>query len=134
MKRLNLCVLCVALATACGGAAASFEGTARAPAAMATVKVSEGPNENTVSKLHVEHLAHPNSLRDDLTVYVAWIRPVGTLNWRNAGQLMVGDDLTGNLEIRSAFPRYDLAVSAETGGEVAKPSEFIVLEGKVGGA
>jgi hypothetical protein len=117
---------------ACSHAASvPLESTPRTPAAVGTMKVSEGPNENTIGKLHVEHLAPPQELRGDLNVYVAWVRPTGEEQWQNVGQLLVNEKLEGTLEVRVPHDRFDIAVSAENHGDVANPSEFIVMQGQV---
>jgi hypothetical protein len=125
-------LLLLSLSLACGqGATVPLETTPRTPAAVGTMKVSQGPNENTIGKLHVEHLAAPQELRGDLTVYVAWVRPIGEERWQNVGQLMVNDELEGSLELTVPHDRFDVAVSAESHGDASDPSEFIVMRGQV---
>lgn len=125
-------LLLLSLSLACShSGTVPLETTPRTPAAVGTVKVSQGPNENTIGKLHVEHLAPPQDLRGDLNVYVAWVRPIGEERWQNVGQLKVNDSLEGSLEVRVPHERFDVAVSAESHGDVSDPSEFIVMRGQV---
>jgi hypothetical protein len=132
MKHLSVLASILALAIACGGAVSvPLETTPRTPAAIGVVDVKQGPNHNTVGKLRVEHLAPPGALRSDLTVYVAWVRPVGAAQWQNVGQLLVGESREGVLEMRVAQDQFELSVSAESDGSVTRPSEFVVMRGQV---
>lgn len=124
----SLLLLCLA----CGGATSvPLETTPRTPAAVGVMDVKQGPNQNTVGKLHVEHLAPPQELRGDLNVYVAWVRPMGADRWQNVGQLIVDDSLEGTLELRVPHDRFEVSVSAENSGDVADPSDFVVMRGQV---
>lgn len=68
--------LLLALLIACGGAASvQLDTLPRAPAAVGVIEVKRGPNDNTVGKLRVEHMAPPTELGSELEVYVAWARP-----------------------------------------------------------
>lgn len=103
----------------------------RTPAAVGVVEVKQDSNQNTVGELRVQHLAPPQELRNDLNVYVAWVRPVGENAWQNVGQLVVGESREGNLEVRVPHPQFELTLSAESDGQAEQPSEFIVLRGAV---
>jgi hypothetical protein len=124
--------LTFAVALACGGGAnVPLETTPRTPAAVGSVDVEKGPNNNTVGQLHVEHLAPPQELRGDLSVYVAWVRPVGGNEWQNVGQFVVGEEREGSLQLRVPLEQFELSVSAESDGTATNPSEFVVLRGQV---
>ena len=114
-----------------GGATIPLETTPRTPAAVGSLQVEKGPNNNTVGMLHVEHLAPPQGLRGDLMVYVAWVRPVGSGEWQNVGQLVIGEEREGGLEIRVPLEQFEVSVSAESDGAATSPSEFVVLQGQV---
>ena len=133
MKQLIIVpTLLLALATACGGGTLiPLETTPRTPAAIGTINVDHGPNNNTVGKLHVEHLAPPGAIRNDLSVYVAWVRPMGASSWQNVGQLMVGESREGNLRLKVPQQQFELLVSAEGSGDATQPSEFVVMQGQV---
>lgn len=125
-------VFLLALATACGGGTRiPLETTPRTPAAIGAINVDHGPNNNTVGKLHVEHLAPPSALRADLSVYVAWVRPTGASDWQNVGQLMVGESREGTLRLKVPQQQFEFLVSAEGSGDVSSPSEFVVMRGQV---
>ena len=133
MKIAVMSVLSLALAVAAcgGGSVIPLETTPRTPAAVGSLEVQKGPNQNTVGTLQVEHLAPPQQIRDDLSVYVAWVRPVGANEWQNVGQLVIGEQREGRLEVRVPLEQLELSVSAESDGSATNPSEFVVLRGQV---
>lgn len=132
MKNAFFPCVALAFALACGaGASIPLETTPRSPAAIGTLQVKKESNNNTVGTLRVEHLAPPEKLRGDLSVYVAWVRPVGADEWQNVGQLVVGEDRDGKLEVRVPQDQFELSVSAESDGAATRPSEFVVLRGQV---
>lgn len=133
MKQLIVVpTLLLALAAACGGGTLiPLETTPRTPAAIGTINVEHGPNDNTVGELHVEHLAPSAAIRDDLNVYVAWVRPLGASAWQNVGQLLVDESREGTLRLKVPQQQFELLVSAEGSGEAAEPSEFIVMRGQI---
>lgn len=132
MKNTFVPALTLAFALACGGGSTiPLETTPRTPAAVGSLHVEKGPNNNTVGMLHVEHLAPPRDIRGDLSVYVAWARPVGSGEWQNVGQLVIGEEREGSLQVRVPLDQFELSVSAESDGAATNPSEFVVLQGQV---
>jgi hypothetical protein len=132
MKQITFSALCLSLALACGSSTpVPLETTPRTPAAVGVINVEQGPNENTIGKLHVEHLAPPQELRGDLSVYVAWVRPVGADEWQNVGQLMVDESREGSLEVRVPYQQFEFTLSAESSSDTTNPSDFVVLQGQV---
>ena len=132
MKYPLTVALCILLATACGGSNATpLDATSHTPAAVGTMNLEKGPNDNTIGSVEVKHLAPPQLLRSDLTVYVVWTRPVGTRDWQNVGQLVVHDDRTGSVDIKVPYATFDVMISAESTGQVTEPSDLVVLEGKI---
>ena len=132
MKHLIIPSLLLALSTAwTRGASVPLETTPRTPAAMGVVNVQKDANENTVGKIEVEHLAPARELRDDLNVYVAWVRPVGDSEWQNVGQLSIDNSRKGTLEVRVPHDQFELSVSAESDSRANNPSEFIVMQARV---
>lgn len=132
MKNITLPALCLSLAVACGASTpVPLETTPRTPAAVGVISVEQGPNDNTIGKLHVEHLAPPQRIRSDLSVYVAWVRPVGIDEWQNVGQLMVDESREGSLEVRVPHQQFEFSLSAENNGDATSPSEFVVMQGQV---
>lgn len=119
------------LALACGGATTSLVATPKAPAAVGKLDVKSGPNDNTVAQLKVQHLAPATQLPARDNVYVAWVRPTGADQWQNVGQLQVGDDRSGSLQITVPYPEFDLSVSAESQGTTRDRGDYVVLQGHV---
>lgn len=132
MKNTFVTVLALGFALACGGGSTiPLETTPRTPAAVGSLQIEKGPNDNTVGMLRVEHLAPPQDIRGDLSVYVAWVRPVGSGEWQNVGQFIVGEKREGSLQVRVPLDQFELSVSAESDGAATNRSEFVVLQGQV---
>jgi hypothetical protein len=131
MRTINTMLLGLLLATGCGGATTRLAATPEAPAAVGELKVKSGPNDNTVGTLKVEHLAPPDRLRDEGNIYVAWIRPNGRDQWQNIGQLQVDDDRSGTLAVSVPYKEFDVSITAERAGDVARPSGVVVLQGQI---
>jgi hypothetical protein len=132
MKNLILPALCLSIAVACGGSTpVPLDTMPRTPAAIGVISVEQGPNDNTIGKLHVEHLAPPQRIRGDLGVYVAWVRAVGADEWQNVGQLLVDESREGDLEVRVPHQQFEFTLSAESNGDATYPSKFVVMQGQV---
>lgn len=132
MNKIHLPALCLTLALACGGSTpVPLETTPRTPAAVGVISVEQGPNDNTIGKLHVEHLAPPQQIRGDLNVYVAWVRAVGGDGWQNVGQLVVDESREGTLEVRVPHQQFEFSLSAESDGNATNPSDIVVMQGQV---
>jgi hypothetical protein len=99
-------------------------------AAEAELTVREGQNDNTLATLQVDHLAEPQKLRGDLEVYSVWIRPSDDQQWKNVGQMKVGDSRSGKFDIVTPYKNFDVLVTAETHGTAEEPSNFVVLNGE----
>jgi hypothetical protein len=68
---------------------------------------------------------------EHLSVYVAWVRPVGASEWQNVERLMVDDSREGTLELKVPQQQFELLLSAEDSADVSKPSEVVVMRGQV---
>src|SRR5262249_30003418 len=89
------------LAAGCGGGATqkAFLTAATVPAAVATVRVSEGDSGNTRLRLRAEHLAPPQNVSPGARVYVVWAKPTApNAQPQNIGIMVVGDNREGRLE------------------------------------
>jgi hypothetical protein len=131
MKIIHAGLLALFVAAGCGGSTTRLAATPQAPAAVAEVEVKEGPNDNTVGTLKVQHLAPPDRIEGDSTVYVAWVRPSGRDDWQNIGQLQVNDAREGTLELVVPYREFDLSVTAEQAGDAERPRGVIVLQGQI---
>ena len=102
-------------ATSCAGSKqlrlSSSEGI---PAAQSTVKVRTTENGNTEIDLVVEHLAPPERVDPNATIYVVWVRGNGdNAEPQNLGALKVDKDLKGDLVAVTPLRAFELYITAE---------------------
>lgn len=128
MKNVLIGLIAIVFLSACA-TRVSLTPTDRVPAAVATMKLATDKNDNTTVKLDIQHLAPPEKLRGDLTVYVVWVRDAAAADWKNVGQLLVNEDREGSREFSVSSREFDIIVSAETDGDATTPGEHVVLEG-----
>lgn len=131
MKTIHAGLLALFVAAGCGGSTTRLVATPQAPAATAEVEVKAGDNDNTVGTLKVQHMAPPDRVESNSTVYVAWIRPSGREDWQNVGQLQIDEDREGTLELVVPYREFDLSVTAERAGDAERPRGVTVLQGQV---
>jgi hypothetical protein len=84
------------------------------PAAQGTVTVSATDNGNTKIDLVVEHLASPQRVNPDATVYVVWARGNESgAQPQNLGALKVDDNLKGSISAVTPLRSFELYITAE---------------------
>ena len=84
------------------------------PAAQSTVKLSTTDNGNTKIDIVVEHLASPERVSPDATVYVVWARGnEADAQPQNLGALKVDDNLKGNISAMTPLRSFELYITAE---------------------
>ena len=84
------------------------------PGAQSTAKVSTTGNGNTQIDLVVEHLASPERVDQDATVYVVWVRGnEAEAQPQNLGAIKVDDDLKGSISATTPLRSFDLYITAE---------------------
>ena len=103
----------------------------QSPAATGVVKAKHDDHGNTKLALKVDHLPRPMDLKPGLSTYVVWSVADGGARVRNLGQLEVGEDRKGEVKVVSPLPNFELLVTAEPNGQVAQPSDNVVLRGNV---
>lgn len=131
MKKQIAAGLLTVLLMGCAGSTTQLTPTAAAPQAVGTVELEKSDNKNTVGRLEVKHLAPPENLGNGETVYVTWVRPTGTPEWQNVGQLVIDEDRSGRLDLVVPYSEFDLFVTAEQSGEATQPGDLVVLRGQV---
>jgi len=100
------------------------------PAAEGEAKFSKDKNGNTLVELKVRHFAPPQRLTPPKSVYVVWLEtPDHDLH--NIGQLKVDKDLEGKLQAVTAYPVFQLVISAENSPNVSQPGDQVVLKTRV---
>lgn len=100
------------------------------PAAMGTVTVKNGKNQNTDVTVKVEHLAEPAALAHPADVYVVWFQPDGQ-SAKNEGQIMVQAKRSGELKTQTSYKRFQAFITAEKNPRVEQPSGPKVLSATV---
>lgn len=121
-------------AAACGGAQKTpLDATSEAPAAQGKLETRRTENQNTEVSLEVRHLAPPEKIASNATVYVVWAKPLtGDVPPQNVGSLVVDADRMGALKTKTPFERFDLMVTPEPSPSVTTPSHDPVMKAKVG--
>src|SRR5437868_3768680 len=74
------------------------------PAADAQLTHEKDDNGNVKLKIHVYHLAKPDSLTPPRDAYVVWIEPNGEPP-QNMGAIKVNDNLESEFQTRTPFKR-----------------------------
>ena len=116
----------------CMGQKTEMRSAEAAPAAKASIEASEGGNGNTKLEVKVEHLAPPESVAQDASVYVVWAKPrTGEAMEQNLGALRVDTDRKGKLTTVTPLRSFDVLVTPEASPQATRPSHDPVLTGKV---
>jgi hypothetical protein len=93
------------------------------PAGESTAKLSTTNDGNTKIDLMVKHLASPERVARDATVYVVWVRGNDThAEPQNLGALKVDDNLNGDISVMTPLREFDLYVTAEPSQQTTTPS------------
>lgn len=128
--------LAIALLVAAGLTTASCAGSKEMrmassgdiPAAESTVKITSTDNGNTGFKLAVKHLAEPQRVDANSSVYVVWTRgsdsAAGT---QNMGALVVDDNLNGSFDGVTPLKSFDLFITAEPTQSASTPTGKTLL-------
>jgi hypothetical protein len=106
--------------------------TPQNPAAQGQVETRRTENQNTEVSLEVRHMAPPQKVADDATVYVVWAQPLaGDTPPQNMGSFVVGKDRTGSLRTVTPHERFELLVTPEVKGTVERPTNDPVMKAKI---
>ncbi len=104
----------------------------------ASGKIIVGSDEdNQRLKIQVAHLPPPGQLHPSLSTFVVWGSQPGAppATAMNLGQISIGRDRQGSLEVVTPYPNLDITVTAESTGTPEQPSDYVILQGNVmGGA
>ncbi len=104
----------------------------RAPASQAVVESEEGDNGNTKVSVEVKHMAPPDAVAENASIYVVWARPrSGDAKPQNLGAITLDSDRKGKLETITPLHKFDVFVTAEPSSEVTTPTGQPILTGKV---
>jgi hypothetical protein len=125
-------VACALMVVGCSHAQTTKLTTAEnAPAAMGSVKTTQGENGNTEVTVTVEHLAPPARIASGASTYVVWAKPASQDAPQNLGAMTVDDALNGKLQTKTALTRFDLMIAAEPTPTIAQPNGAPVMQAHV---
>jgi hypothetical protein len=117
---------------ACGGNTAQLRRSTATPAAEAQVRSETTDDGNTKLSLEVEHLAPPDRVAADSSVYVVWAVPrTGDRRPQNLGALKVDKNLKGKIETVTPLTDFDVMVTPEGSASVEGPTHEAVLSGGI---
>ena len=117
--------ICLLLGASGCAARAPLPPSAELPAATGETKLTRDENGNSVIHLKVQHFAPPENLQPPKSVYVVWVEtPEG--QYRNLGQLKIGEKRSGEIKGVTPFRTFRLVVSAEESPMVTQPSQIVM--------
>jgi hypothetical protein len=100
------------------------------PAAAGEVKVAKEKSGNIRVDVKVKQLAKPGNLTPPANTYVVWLQQEGSQP-QSEGQLMLGDNLNGELKTATPLNNFNVFITAETDSQTKTPSDQVVLRAKV---
>ena len=103
------------------------------PASQGTVSATAGDNGNTNLSIRVKHLAPPEQISSEATVYVVWIQP-RDFPRQNVGALTLSDNLEGSLDTVTPHRRFMVSVTPESIGTAGRPTNAPVFTADVDGS
>lgn len=129
---LGMALLALAL-TACSGVQKTpLMTTSQNPAAQGQVETKRTDNKNTEVNLQVQHMAPPQKVVGDATVYVVWAQPLNPdAPPQNMGSLVIDKDRKGSLRTVTPHERFELLVTPEAKGTVDRPTNDPVMKAKI---
>jgi hypothetical protein len=133
---LGTTVLALALVSAaCAGMGmekTQLTTTPKNPAAQGRVETRRTENKNTEVNLEVQHMAPPQKVVGNATVYVVWAQPLSPeAPPQNMGSFVVGNDRRGSLKTVTPHERFELLVTPESKGTVDRPTNEPVMKAKI---
>jgi hypothetical protein len=105
------------------------------PGASGKVSVQQTDSNNQKLKIQVAHMPPPGELHPNLSHFVVWGHIPGQpqQSAMNLGQISIGRDREGTLEVVTPYPNLDLMITAESTSTPRQPSNYVVLQGQVQG-
>lgn len=134
MRQMNRLFFLAATASlaACSSSGYALTPTSEIPAAVGTVKTSEGENGNTRIHLEVRHLAAAARVAPGATTWVVWTRAMtGNPVPQNAGALQLVNE-EGHLDTISPLHAFQIFLTAEASAQVSAPTGKEMLLTNVG--
>jgi hypothetical protein len=100
------------------------------PGAQGKLEVNKQKDGTQQVKVDVQHLALPSALTPPKMGYVVWIQPPDHPP-ENHGVLKVDNKEKGSFQTTTAYPRFDVFVTAEDNLQVTEPSGPVVFRATV---
>jgi hypothetical protein len=100
------------------------------PAAKGVIHATEDSNNNVKLEMSVHYLAQPGALTPSAAAYVVWLQPDNDAA-QNKGELKIGKDRDGNLNIVTPLKRFSIYVTPERSAQAAAPTGEHVLSANV---
>lgn len=129
--RVGLAGPLLALAVAGCATTVPMQPTTLNPGSQGKVSTRETASGNTSVTVEVAHLPAPQRLAPGLSTYVLWLRPAGSEQYVNAGQMKIERDRTGSISTITPYEDFFVVVTAEPVSTVPKPSGYVVLQAPV---
>ncbi|HLH07740.1 MAG TPA: hypothetical protein VKW78_10925 [Terriglobales bacterium] len=94
------------------------------PGAQGKVNINTQKDETQQVKLDIQHLAMASALTPPKMGYVVWIQPTDAPEHpaENHGVLNIGNKMQGSFQTTTAYPRYNVFVTAEDNLHATQPS------------
>ena len=135
MRILNLGLLLLATVAAhgCSGARSiPLTIDPAIPAAQGELKVGTTENGNTKIELSIEHLASPDRITSNATVYVVWVRSrESEAQPMNLGAVTVNDELQGEITAITPLRNFELFVTPESSRIATTPTGKVLIAARV---
>jgi len=96
------------------------------PATQGTVSATEGDNGDTNLSIRMRHLASPQQVAREATVYVVWVQP-SYYPRQNMGTLTLSGNLEGSLDTVTPHSRFMVSVTPESSGLADLPTHAPVF-------
>jgi hypothetical protein len=109
----------------------TLTGSPEFPAVRGNATVSTTDDGNTKIDLEVQHLAPPEQINSDATVFVVWAQDNETNESHNLGAIKVNEDLDGSMTAVTNMRTFDLYVTAEPSPGATTPTGNTILRTNV---
>jgi len=117
-----------AIFTACGGGEFPLTGSDRAAGSDGMLTVEEIEGGNLLVNVQVEHLPPPARIGTGNTTYIGWYTPAGAQAVKAGVLGFDEDDRSGTMQFTTPANRFRFLLTAERNGNVASPSDVVVMQ------
>ena len=129
-RTVTLCSLILLLVSALSARDIPLVAGTVDPSAQGKLSIKKQKDGTQDLKVEVQHLALPSALTPPKMGYVVWIQPPDRPP-ENHGALKLNHNMQGSFQTTTAYPRYQVFVTAEDNLQVTQPSGPEVLRASV---